>query len=291
MIRRTLALAALFLCGTASATAADLPTSNVFDQQVIDALKGVHNQGADLYNTGDPSGCLRMYQGALAAVRPLLGHHPAIQRTITDGLANAAQLDGTRAQAFRLHELIEEVRAKLKDEVKSPPEVKPEPKKPEPKKEPEPKKPEPKKEPEPKKPEPKKTEPKKTEPAPMPKPTTPPEPKKTEPAPMPKPKEPAPTAGKTGSVSGKLTVDDKPADEAEVTFVQTGSPKPQVFTAKVKGGSYRFSEPLPAGDYAVMVTGSAKSKIADKYQTVQSSGLTAKVKEGSNSIDLKVVSK
>ena len=291
MTRRALQLFGVLLIAS-SAAAADLPTASDFDRQVIDTLKAVHNDGADLYNTGNPEGCLRVYQGALTAVGPLLGHHPDLQKTIRDELAAAGRLEGTRAQAFKLHELIETVRATLKEELKSAATEKSEPKKPEPepkKPEPEPKKPEPKK-PEPKKPEPKKPEPKKPEPK---KPETTPMPKPVDPKPdmkKPDPKTPQP-AGKGGVVSGAMTVDGKPAADLEITFVTLGSAKPQVFTTKVKDGKYKFADPLPAGEYAVMVTGGSKAMIANKYQTVQSSGLTAKVKDGSMTFDFQLKSK
>ena len=37
------------------------------DQAAADALKEVHNRGADLYNRGDPAAAYRMYEGALSA--------------------------------------------------------------------------------------------------------------------------------------------------------------------------------------------------------------------------------
>ncbi|MCZ2342404.1 MAG: hypothetical protein LC104_11495 [Bacteroidales bacterium] len=263
MTHRCCALFGLFLGLATASVAADYPTRSDFDQNVVETLKNVHNQGADLYNTGDSSGCLRMYQGALQTIAPLLSHHPAIKQTINEGLSSVGKLEGTRAQAFRLHELIEQVRSQLKDEVKKA--AQPEPKKIDPK-----------------------PEPKKPEPAPMPKP----EPKKPEPAPMPKPepKKPEPKAA-AGAVSGKLTIDGKPAAAAEVTFVTLGTPQPQVYSAKVSDGAFTFPQPLPVGKYAVMVTGSAQSKIADKFQTVQSSGLTADVTAKPNTLNLDLQSK
>ena len=90
----------------------------------LDALKDVHNRGADLYNDGDPVGCLRMYQAALITVRPFLVHLPAVQKLIDTGLAEAQSYEPgptplekaqtAKRQAFRLHELIEQVRAELK---------------------------------------------------------------------------------------------------------------------------------------------------------------------------------
>lgn len=88
------------------------------DRLVLDALKDIHNRGAELYNAQRPAECLAMYDGALRVARPFLAHHPAIQKTIADGLAEVAKTNGAKLQAFRLHEIIEEVRVALKLEVR-----------------------------------------------------------------------------------------------------------------------------------------------------------------------------
>jgi hypothetical protein len=88
------------------------------DRTALDVLKEVHNRGAELYNLQRPSECLAMYDGALRVVRPFLAHRPAIQKTITDGLAEVTKTAGAKLQAFRLHEIIEEVRVALKLEVR-----------------------------------------------------------------------------------------------------------------------------------------------------------------------------
>ena len=79
---------------------------------MVDALRDVHNKGADLYNTKkDSTGAYRMYQGALVTVRPLLGHRPDAQKIIDDGLAAAEKETNVAQKAFRLHEAIEGVRS------------------------------------------------------------------------------------------------------------------------------------------------------------------------------------
>ena len=88
------------------------------DRLALDVLRDVHNRGADLYNRGDPAGCYRLYQGALLVVRPFLGHRPVLQKVIEDGLAEVSRTDGVKIQAFRLHEVIEDVRGRLKVELK-----------------------------------------------------------------------------------------------------------------------------------------------------------------------------
>ena len=109
--------------------AADPKPNPEADKFAIESLKDVHNRGADLYNGADAPGARAMYEGALRTIAPFLGHHPKIQKIIDEGLAAALKLDGAKAQAFKLHEVIEQVRGELK--AAAPTEL--EPKKPFPK--------------------------------------------------------------------------------------------------------------------------------------------------------------
>src|SRR5207253_318530 len=44
-----------------------LPDVAAFDKSVVDALRDIHNKGADLFNTSkDYAGAYRLYQGSLA---------------------------------------------------------------------------------------------------------------------------------------------------------------------------------------------------------------------------------
>lgn len=87
----------------------------VTDRRVLETLKEVHNRGAGLYNAGRHAEAFRVYQGALLVARPFLDHRPAVQALITDGLAEVDAVDGNvKLMAFRLHEVIEQVRADLK---------------------------------------------------------------------------------------------------------------------------------------------------------------------------------
>src|SRR5262245_10607219 len=61
------------------------------DNIVYKTLRTVINQGADLYNSGDWAGCFRLYEGSLLTVRPLLDHHPALQKAIDAALVEAAR--------------------------------------------------------------------------------------------------------------------------------------------------------------------------------------------------------
>jgi hypothetical protein len=130
-------LAAAFALSLATAASAQSPpTFAELDKRAVDVLRDVHNRGAELYNRGDPAGCYRMYEGALITVRPFLTHRPVTLNTLDAGLAEVTKSpDGVKVQAFRLHELIERIRADLKagaktSESKAPPQKDKEPAKP-----------------------------------------------------------------------------------------------------------------------------------------------------------------
>jgi hypothetical protein len=113
-----------------------LPDVKTYDKLVIDSLREVHNKGADLYNASkDFSGAFRLYQGALAAVRPLLAHRPEAQKLIDAGFTAADKETDTARKAYILHETIEGVRKYLKVAIgERKPDEKPMEKKPEEKK-------------------------------------------------------------------------------------------------------------------------------------------------------------
>lgn len=103
----------------AAAPAAD-PAPTPFDAAVRASLAEVHDAGADLYNKGkDYVGAYRLYEGALRAVRPLMGHRPRTQHHIAEGLAKAAAEPEPARKAYTLHRTIEGVRAELKPAAKS----------------------------------------------------------------------------------------------------------------------------------------------------------------------------
>lgn len=258
-------LAALSLCTAAAADGPKLPEVAAFDKLVVDALRDVHNRGADLYNTSrDFEGAYRMYQGGLLAVKPLLAHRPAAQKLIDEGVEAADKEPTPARRAFKLHEAIEAVRKSIKDanepNIKT---IEPEPKPKEKAPEPKPKPIDPIVDPKPAEKTPKATD----------------EPKKTkEPAEPKKVKEPKKGAGPGGTV----TLKGKPLDEADVTLVSLGQPKPRVFTAAVAAGKYQFADPVPAGKYAVVVAGKG---VPDKFQTTATSSLVLDVKADAGPYD------
>lgn len=282
---------------TGGGTSAAKPLSSYspadLDKLAVEVLKDIHNRGADLYNRGDAAGCFRMYEGALVTVRPFLAHRPTTVKLIDDGLVEVGRTEGVKIQAFRLHEVIEQVRSELKVPLPAPKvEPKPEPKpmpmvepkpvpapmpkvevKPEPK--PMPKEPTPAPKPE-VKPEPK---PMPKEPAPAPKPVTPP-------APVPAPPAPKADTPKGGNVSGKVTFTGKALADAEVTFVSLDQPKPKIFTVTTgKDGTYAFTENLPKGKYAITVI-AKDPKFPAKYGTTDTSGLRIEIPEKGVAYDL-----
>src|SRR6185437_7677048 len=159
--------AALLMFAGSAALAADPKPDASLNQTISDSLRELHDRGAELYNKfGDHSGAYRLYEGALLAVKPLLGNRPDVQKTIADGVKTAALEPVAGQRAFLLHDTIEKGRAELKPAAKG-------------------------KEPTPKT---------KIEPTPKPKTTEPtPKPKTTEP----KPKATAKSIGVSGKVSVK----------------------------------------------------------------------------------------
>lgn len=237
--RLFLGVCAMISSGTAFAQA-PAPAGGLsavqLEQAVADSLKEVHNRGADLYNRGDAAGAYRMYEGALSAVRPFVAHRPAILKAIEDGLNETAKTDGVKIQAFRLHEVIEQVRVDLKTEVAKAVA-----------------------EPVPAVPERAKTDGKKAA-------------------------VPAPAAEQPGRLSGTMNITGKPLAAADVTVVTLDQPLPRVFTATTRDdGRFEFADELPAGQYAVIVTGKA---VPAKFATVTTSPLRFVVAAGVNTLPL-----
>ena len=82
------------------------PMAKSQDEQISNVLKEVINKGADLFNQQrDFSGCYRLYEGALLAVRPQLSAHPELQKSIDKGLADAAANPSVVQRAFTLRRI------------------------------------------------------------------------------------------------------------------------------------------------------------------------------------------
>jgi hypothetical protein len=237
MDARLLFAVGVFLMTLASPVLSQSPPKPItaptaLDQLAVDTLKEVHNRGADLYNRGEHASSYRMYEGALMTVKPFLAHRPTIQKLIATSLEETAKTEGSKIQAYRLHEVIEQVRAELKAEIakasggpKTDPVVG------------------------------------ETIPAPSemkPKPVKPAEPPKSEMKPVtPKTETPKPAAaGPTGFVEGKVSLAGKGLANAEVTMVSLDLARPRIFTGKADAsGAYKVTGPLPASKYLIIVNG------------------------------------
>jgi len=214
----------------------------------FDILKDVHNRGADLYNQGDYAGCYRMYEGCLRTIQPFLFQQPQLQKTIADGIVLIAKQDGVKLQAFRLHELIEQVRAELK-QILSTPKGTTAPKEPTPAKRPNP-------------PNLDETVTKGlTETLPWPRERT-----TTEALPV-KPRRP------TEALSGRIRYRGQPVVNASVIITSMDTPAPKTFTTKLDAdGRFRFKEALPLGKYAALID-EPGGMLPAKYGSHMTSGL------------------
>jgi hemoglobin len=87
------------------------------DIRIHAALADAINQGAPVFNAGNPDGCYYLYQGALTAVTPLLDHRPALQQSVTAKVQQAKALRTASDRAFALRSAIDEVRATIEKDV------------------------------------------------------------------------------------------------------------------------------------------------------------------------------
>lgn len=80
------------------------------DRQVHAGLRDAINQGADLYNAGEPAGCYYLFHGALVTAGPLLSHRPEVQKIIQEGLSGARRLPRFNQRAHALRGVLNRVR-------------------------------------------------------------------------------------------------------------------------------------------------------------------------------------
>ncbi len=84
------------------------------DRGIEAGLFEVIGRGVEMFNKqADPAGCARLYEGALLAVKPLLGHRPALQKTIEQGIAKARRESTWEDSAFAYRAVLDEVRATI----------------------------------------------------------------------------------------------------------------------------------------------------------------------------------
>ena len=60
----------------------------------------------NLYQAGDHYGCYRVFQGILITLKPVLADQPALQKSIDDGLAEAARQPQAWQRAWALRRFL-----------------------------------------------------------------------------------------------------------------------------------------------------------------------------------------
>src|SRR5262249_52029217 len=91
---------------------AAIPTTTL-DKTIFESLRDVINRGAEVYNDGDHAGCYRIFEGALRSGKPLLAHHPDLQKMIAEKLTAAEGDPVVWRRAFTLRSALDKVREKL----------------------------------------------------------------------------------------------------------------------------------------------------------------------------------
>lgn len=107
MHRRTAIGLMLVLSGTAVAQDKPLERTELDKRAALAAYRAAL-AGTDIYNSGDHSGCARLYQGTLEALLPMLDHRPKLTATITEKLTLAKGLRAPQA-ATALREALDEI--------------------------------------------------------------------------------------------------------------------------------------------------------------------------------------
>jgi hemoglobin len=104
------------VCAVACALCAPLAAGQdqgdkTFEKNFEAGMREVINRGAAIFNNqGDYAGCYRIFEGALLAVKPLLGGYPALQKKIEAALGNAESLPNMHDRAHALRKVLDEVR-------------------------------------------------------------------------------------------------------------------------------------------------------------------------------------
>lgn len=91
------------------------------DQAIADGLRDLNNRAAAVHNAGDAAGGLRIYEGGLTALRPMLAHRADVQQILSDGWRAAEQESDPSRRGHALHKAIAEARQKLLKQAAPPP--------------------------------------------------------------------------------------------------------------------------------------------------------------------------
>src|SRR5436190_10112363 len=76
---------------------ATLPRADV-EAKIVRSLTQTIDIGVPMFNGGDQAGCLRLYEGALTAVVPLLDYRQDLSKSVQDKLARVRQPSGAPAE-------------------------------------------------------------------------------------------------------------------------------------------------------------------------------------------------
>jgi hemoglobin len=113
MIARTLWGVVLATALGAIARADDRPIERgEIDKRVVWALYETTVLGTEIFNKGKHDECLRLYQGALIGIQPLLDHRPRLKDSVKEKLERAKTLKAAEA-AFLLREAINEIQNEI----------------------------------------------------------------------------------------------------------------------------------------------------------------------------------
>ena len=86
-------------------------SGKTMEKNLDSGLREVINHGAAIFNNqGDYAGCYRLFEGALQAVKPLLGGYPELQKKIEAALTEANQQPSMHDRAHSLRRVLNDVR-------------------------------------------------------------------------------------------------------------------------------------------------------------------------------------
>lgn len=80
--------------------AADGPSG--LDRKLVESVKASLLHGANVFNSGDSAGSCRVFEGALASLKPLMDQHPDLQKQIERSMEAAQAVADGADRAFKL---------------------------------------------------------------------------------------------------------------------------------------------------------------------------------------------
>jgi hemoglobin len=97
--------------GSGLSRADDALAFGQLDAKLRDACLQTTLRGTSLFNAGDQVGCLRLYEGTLTVVAPLLDHRPDLSEAVKAHIRKAETLNSTSDKAFELRAALDKVMA------------------------------------------------------------------------------------------------------------------------------------------------------------------------------------